>query len=503
MLIGRVFLWLSLVCVGLDVRAETTGRTRLAREARAILSNKCFACHGPDRDRRQADLRLDTATGVQRVIRRDSDSGGALLDRIHSDDPNRQMPPPKMGKPLTSAELQTLTAWVDSGGEFTGHWAFDVPIRPAVPSGRNAVNHFIDAEIRRQGLIANPPASMAAQFRRAALLLTGLPPTRHSIDRLARGEIDYETYVDELLASPAFGQHFGRYWLDLVRYGDTHGRNLDNYREMWPYRDWVIRAFNDNLPFDRFLIEQLAGDLFPNATTDQRIASGFNRLNLTTTEVGSIYAESFARNVSDRTDAFGTVFLGLTTQCAACHDHKYDPLTQREYYSLSAYFNSLDGSAVDENSKAPAPFIRLPTEAQRRGVAEIDTEIARLREELAGPIEAVDDAQRQWELGPWTQGRTDRRHSIAVGETTQCGPFPAESIYAAFDRRYASELRDFVPDESFEHDGVVFEWQSLPKWAPLERFDLPTEGFGTDVNLVHQTLLAKKSQRATLLVQTS
>ena len=451
---------------------------------------------------RQADLRLDIEPGVRRAIGRDEAGVPKLLERIRSDAPDRRMPPPGTGNPLTRAELQTLTAWVNSGGEFTGHWAFEAPIRPTVPPGAKAIDHFVDVEIKRQGLTANPPASMAAQLRRATLLLTGLPPTGESIERLSRGEFDYEAYVDELLMSPAFGQHLGRYWLDLVRYGDTHGRNLDNYREMWPYRDWVINAFNQNLPFDRFLTEQLAGDLLNDATTAQKIASGFNRLNLTTNEVGSIYAEAFARNVTDRTDAFGTVFLGLTTQCAACHDHKYDPLTQREYYSLFAYFNSLDGSAVDENRKAPAPFIRLPTEPQRRGVAEIETEIKKLRAELAGPIEAVDKAQREWEDGRWADGRSDRRHSIFPGKPSRCGPFPSESIYAAFDRRYASELRDFVPDESFEHDGVVFKWQPLRQWAPLERFELPTADNGTDVNVIHQQLIAQIPQRVTLLLQT-
>ncbi|MEO1527257.1 MAG: PSD1 and planctomycete cytochrome C domain-containing protein [Planctomycetota bacterium] len=500
MVTARVFLCIGLAFVTLSVRAEN----RLASRARSILSNKCFACHGPDDERREAELRLDEKTGVRRALDIDQEGTPKLLGRIQSHDVSVQMPPPRAGKPLTAREIETLTAWVKSGGELADHWSFEPPRQTTVPADSHPVDHFLDTEIARLGLTANPPASEAAQLRRASLLLTGLPPTRAQIEQLRTGKFDYETFVDELLASPAFGEHFGRYWLDLVRYGDTHGRNLDNYREMWPYRDWVIDSLNANLPFDRFLSEQLAGDLYPNATIEQQIASGFNRLNLTTTEVGSIYEEVFAQNVIDRTNAFGTVFLGLTTQCAACHDHKFDPITQREYYSLYAYFNSLDGSAVDENRKAPAPFVRLPTEAQRSGLADVNAEIAKLRGELAGPIDAVDEEQRTWEA----RLRAGRRpslsdHFVRFSEVAVCGPFPAESSYAAFDRNYTSELGDFHATETFDHDGVRFFWRLLPDWEPLKPTELPVEVHGTNVTVLHQTLLSEGPQRVTLLLKTT
>ena len=186
---------------------------------------------------------------------------------------------------------------------------------------------------------------------------------------------------------------FGRYWLDLVRYADTHGAHLDNYREMWPYRDWVINALNENMPYDQFAMKQIAGDLLPDSTDADQIASGFNRLNVTTNEAGSIYEEVFTRNCIDRTNAFGTVFLGLTLECAACHDHKYDPISQDEYYSLLAYFNSLDGTALDQNRKDPPPTISVPSADQKELMDEFDQSIDFLRGEMSGPIESVDRAQ--------------------------------------------------------------------------------------------------------------
>ena len=393
----RIFLCFCCFLIAPIMRAEDSTSRRLAQRARSILSQHCYDCHGPDARERQADLRLDTPAGLKRALASGNDGANKLLHRVNSQDPDSQMPPPRAGRPLAAQDIQALESWIKTGGEFTPHWSFVPPRKLATPDGAHPIDHFLNAEIRRRGLTPNPPAAEAAQLRRVALLLTGLPPTREQIERLGSGEFNYEAFVDELLNSTAFGQHFGRYWLDLVRYGDTHGRNLDNYREMWPYRDWVIESFNSNLSFDKFITEQIAGDLLPDATLQQKIASGYNRLNLTTTEVGSIYEEVFAQNVMDRTDAFGTVFLGLTTQCAACHDHKFDPISQRDYYSLSAFFNSLDGNAVDENSRAPAPFVRLPTEAQKRGLTEIQHEIARLRAELSGPIKSVDIAQREWE----------------------------------------------------------------------------------------------------------
>ncbi len=273
---------------------------------------------------------------------------------------------------------------------------------------------MINARIQQAGLQANGRADRSALLRRVCLDLTGLPPSREQIESFLQDPSPdaYERLVDQLLDSPYFGQHMGRHWLDLVRYADTHGLHLDNYREMWAYRDWVIDAMNANMPFDQFVTCQLAGDLLPDAGEAEKIASGFNRLNVTTNEGGSIYDEVFARNVMDRTDAFGTIFLGLTTGCAVCHDHKFDPISMRDYYSLFAFFNSLDGQAMDANVKDPAPVIPVPTEEQRKLLAEYEQSLRDLQQQMLSPIDTVDQAQQAWERslaeGAEPQGDTSR-----------------------------------------------------------------------------------------------
>ncbi|KAA5542550.1 DUF1553 domain-containing protein [Roseiconus nitratireducens] len=382
-----------------------------AQDVRPILSDHCYACHGPDEKDRQAGLRLDTAEGIASVT--DSGEDSELIRRVRSDDAYEVMPPPEFNKPLSAQQQQILASWAASGGHFQRHWAFVPPEKVEVPdSADHPIDHFIDRAIEDKGLQPNGPAGDSALLRRVCLDLTGLPPNRDQIERVQSGQLKYEALVDELLQSPEFGKHFGRYWLDLVRYADTHGLHLDNYREMWPYRDWVIDAINDNMPFDQFVTEQLAGDLLPDATLAQQVASGFNRLNVTTSEGGSIYEEVFARNVIDRTDAFGTIFLGLTTQCAVCHDHKFDPITQKDYYSLSAFFNSLDGRALDDNREDPPPVVTVPSDEQRQRLAEFDRELASLREEMAGDIASVDAAQRAWEQSIQSAGEGERHDRV-------------------------------------------------------------------------------------------
>ncbi len=375
-----------------------------SRDIRPILSDHCFACHGPDEHERATGLRLDTGEGLAEVVDTSDVDASEIVLRIDSSDADEVMPPPAFNKALTREQKDKLRLWITAGANFESHWAFspprvsessaDVDARPGQP-----IDGFIDGAIIEAGLAINPPADRRTLLRRVCLDLTGLPPTREQIDTFLSDKSPdaFSTLVDELLRSRHFGQHVGRYWLDLVRYADTHGLHLDNYREMWPYRDWVIDAFNDNMPFDQFITHQLAGDLLPDATDNSRIASGFNRLNVTTSEGGSIYDEVFARNCMDRTDAFGTVFLGLTTGCAVCHDHKFDPISQRDYYSLLSFFNSLDGKALDNNVKDPAPVIAVPSEDQSAKIAALDQTLASLAAEKAGPNESVDAAQAAWE----------------------------------------------------------------------------------------------------------
>lgn len=382
------------------------------REILPVLAEHCFACHGPDAAERQGGLRLDdpeqafapTDSG-QVVIARGNPDSSPLIERIETTNPSEVMPPPETHKPLSADQKSLLRTWIAQGAAYAPHWAFIPPRKHLPPRGagvdakNDLIDHFLDAAIIERGLTPTPPADRRSLLRRLTFDLTGLPPTREELDHFLRDRSPdaYEAVVDRLLLSPRFGEHFSRYWLDLVRYGDTHGLHLDNYREMWPYRDWVISAINNNLPYDQFIIEQLAGDLLPEATLEQRIASGFNRLNVTTSEGGSIYEEVFVRNVVDLTDSFGTIFLGMTVGCAVCHDHKFDPLTQRDYYSLFAFFNSLDGQALDGNAKDHPPVVRVPTAEHLEQLAEVARLRESLQKELQTPIPSVDTAQRAWQ----------------------------------------------------------------------------------------------------------
>ncbi|TWU14987.1 Planctomycete cytochrome C [Novipirellula galeiformis] len=406
--------WAFVVAFAANVPAQPVD---FGRDVRPILSDHCFACHGPDEEHREADLRLDASVGVLSVVQPEQVDQSELISRILSDDADTLMPPPKFGKPLSQAQIEILKQWVAQGATYGEHWAFETPQKKSVPavampSATEAIDAFIDAELRRIGLPPNAAADRRTLLRRVSLDLTGLPPSQRDAEQFLNDTSAeaYERLVDRLLQSHHYGEHMARYWLDLVRYGDTHGLHLDNFREMWLYRDWVIDAFNENMPMDQFITEQLAGDLLPEATVSQKIASGFNRLNVSTNEGGSIVEEVFARNVIDRTDAFGTIFLGLTTGCSVCHDHKFDPITAADYYSLSAFFNSLDGKAMDGNIKDSPPSIQVGTPEQLKEVAEFDQAIKEIRQQMEGPLETVDQAQLIWEssLGTtpkseWTQ----------------------------------------------------------------------------------------------------
>ncbi len=338
-----------------------------AREVLPILSDKCFACHGPD-TRKAKDLRLDSyeaATRNRKGIRSidpDNLEDSELIFRIHDeDDP---MPPEDHGKPLTEAEKDILTRWVKQGGEYASHWAFVPPIKGSKAPKNEVIDFYIEKGLKAQ----NPPVSFAEEAsrdvlaRRAALVLTGLPPEPVLLEQFLadKSQKAYEQFVDRLLASPQYGEHQARYWLDAIRYGDTHGLHLDNKRGIYPYRDWVVRAFNENLPIDDFVTWQLAGDLLPNSTITQKIATGYVRMNPTTSEGGAIPAEFQAKNNFDRTETLGTVMLGMTMSCARCHTHKYDPITHQEYFSLLAFFNSTAESPLDGNKYDHGPAMKAP-----------------------------------------------------------------------------------------------------------------------------------------------
>ena len=340
-----------------------------ARDVLPILSNKCFVCHGPDA-KGEGQLRLDTheaATEIRsgyQAINSKLPEQSELLARINSvEDP---MPPADARKQLTSAERVVLSHWVRQGGNYAMHWAFVPPEKktPAIKDGsiRNEVDAFLLMKMQSEGIDFAPEADRRILARRVALTLTGLPPEPEQLQQFLSDASDgaYEKFVDELLQSPRYGEHQARYWLDAVRYGDTHGLHLDNRRGIYPYRDWVVRALNQNLPIDQFITWQLAGDLLNDPTLEQRVATGYVRLNPSTGEGGAIPAEFQMKNNFDRVETLGTVFLGISLTCARCHTHKYDPIPQTEYYRLLAFFNSTAEPSMDGNKYEYGPVAKTP-----------------------------------------------------------------------------------------------------------------------------------------------
>jgi hypothetical protein len=388
-------------------RAEED-RVLFNRDIRPILSENCFACHGPDAKNRKGKLRLDTREGALQP-RKDraaavvpgKSAESELVLRVVATDRAELMPPPETGKKLTPQQITLLKKWIDQGAEWQGHWALIKPERPRLPVVkdeafvRNPIDRFILARLEKEGLKPSGPADRITLLRRASFDLTGLPPTTTELDAALNDKSErwYETAVDRLLASPRYGEHMARYWLDLARYGDTHGLHFDNERALWKYREWVINSFNRNKRFNDFTIEQLAGDLLPNATLEQKIATGFNRCNVTSNEGGSITEELLVRYAVDRTETMGTVFMGLTLGCAVCHDHKFDPFTQKDFYQLMAYYNSAADAAFDGNITAPPPILRMPTAEQDARFKALEQQAAAVRKKIADALAGVDYAE--------------------------------------------------------------------------------------------------------------
>jgi len=348
---------------------------RFDRDVRPILSENCFECHGPDAAKRKADLRLDTGELGQAVVVAGKPGESELFRRITHADPTERMPPQESGRMLTPANIETLRGWIEQGGEWGKHWAFIPPKRPVVPATlgsawpRGAIDRFIVAKLRESGIRPSPEADRETILRRLTFDLTGLPPSPVEIDAFLADTATgaYERVVDRLLASPRYGERMAVDWLDAARYADSHGYSLDRRRVMWPWRDWVIAAFNDNMPFDQFATEQLAGDLLPGATLAQKVATGFNRNHSIQSEGGVINEEYRVETVVDRVETTTAVFLGLTFGCARCHDHKYDPISQREFYEFYALFNNVPETAHVGNSdkQADKPFVKVPSLVQR------------------------------------------------------------------------------------------------------------------------------------------
>jgi mono/diheme cytochrome c family protein len=388
------------------------GRVDYQRDVRPILSDKCFRCHGPDAQQRQAGLRLDDpqaalqpAESGRRPIVSGQPDASELVRRIYSGDDAERMPPADSGKSLTDAEKELLRRWIAEGADMSQHWAFVAPKRPPLPQvrnthwPRNGIDLFVLARLEALGLQPAPEADRNTLIRRVTLDLTGLPPTPDEVDAfLADQRPDaYERLVDRLLQSVHYGERMALDWLDAARYADTHGYHIDAGRDMWPWRQWVIEAFNRNLPFDQFIVEQLAGDLLPNASRDQLIASGFNRNHMINFEGGAIPEEYHTAYVVDRVNTTGAVFLGLTIGCAQCHEHKYDPITQREYYQLYAFFNNVPEKGLDGQKGNAAPFIPVGTPEEEQRLAALRAKEQELQARLQGDWPEVDAEQAHWE----------------------------------------------------------------------------------------------------------
>ena len=375
------------------------------RDVRPILADNCFACHGPDSASRKADLRLDKADVAEEfgaIVPGDLQTS-ELVRRIHLPETDDLAMPPNTGhKRLTTEQRQTLEAWIEQGAVYEPHWSFITPTRPEVPAVetrdwvRNPIDQFILAGLEGAGLMPAEEADRRTLARRLSLDLTGLPPEVAAVEAFVNDKSPefYERYVDSLLESTRWGEHRGRYWLDYARFADTHGIHFDNYREMWSYRDWVINAFNRNMPFDEFTIEQLAGDLLPSASMDQQIASGFNRCNITTNEGGIIDEEYKVLYARDRTETTSAVWMALTTGCAVCHDHKFDPISTKEFYSLSAFFNNTTQAVRDGNIAQTPPIITVPRIEDRARFAELPVQIETAKETV---IRARSDSKKQFD----------------------------------------------------------------------------------------------------------
>lgn len=412
----RLAWFLTTALSGLGLAEDIRAQVVFNRDIRPILADACFHCHGPDPGSRKAGLRLDTREGLfggrdgTVPVVPGKPQVGSLLLRIRSTDPDEVMPPPEAHRQLKPAEVERIERWIAQGALWQPHWslvAAQRPVPPLVRRGdwpRNPLDRFVLAKLEAAGLEPAPEADALTLLRRLSLDLTGLAPPVSLVQRFegkaTLSDDEVGRLVDDFLKLPAYGEHRARYWLDAARYGDTHGLHFDNYREMWPYRDWVVRAFNRNQPYDQFSIEQIAGDLLPNRSDEQLIATGFQRCNITTNEGGTIDEENLANYAVDRVQTLGWVYLGLTTNCAQCHDHKFDPITARDFYSLAAFFRNTTQQAKDGNVKdGRGPVLVIPSEADRGRWQEIPAAIEMARK-------AREDRRRDGssEFAAWLSG---------------------------------------------------------------------------------------------------
>lgn len=415
--------------VGFSAVADAAEPISFNRDIRPILSDKCFSCHGPDNEHRAAELRLDVTAdgedyfGAYFAIEPGDPEASDLVSRIYSKNKRIVMPPPEAHLELTDAEKRLLVEWIEQGATYEKHWAFVPPTKPKLPEverkdwPRTTFDHFVLAKLEAKGLQPNTEADRATLLRRLTLDLTGLPPTPEELDAFLADESDgaYERAVDRLLASPHFGERMALTWLDASRYADTNGFSIDDHRDMWLWREWVIDAYNKNMPYDQFVTEQLAGDLLPDATETTRLATGFLRNSMNTHEGGTIPEEYRVTYIADKVNTVSTVFMGLTMQCAQCHDHKYDPISHRDYFSFYAFFDTADIRGYGATNANTAPLIRASGQLTSDEQYQQDTQrrIATLERYLLHPPELV-EARAQWESSAKADAQGELAAALAV-----------------------------------------------------------------------------------------
>ncbi len=434
------------------------------RDIRPILSDNCYSCHGPDKDKRKAKLRVDTREGLFTKIKDKAPvvpgnlAESEIYRRITAQDPDEVMPKSNTGKKLSPAQIALLKRWIEEGAKWEGHWAYIVPTRPALPEVKktswpeNAIDHFILARLESEKVQPSPEANKRTLIRRLSFDLTGLPPSQKDVEQFARDTSpkSYENLVDRLLASPHFGERMAIYWLDAVRYADTDGFHADNYRSVYPYRDYVINAFNSNLPFDQFTIDQIAGDLLPNATREQKIASTYNRLHRTTEEGGSQAKEYLAKYAADQVRTTSTTWLGSTMACCECHDHKFDPFLTKDFYSFEAFFADVKEVGVGKPESVP-----IPDEMQAPRLAHFETEKTRLQKILDTTTPEIAALQEQWEK------RMAEQPLPQFGQWYSIGPFKGENFDGAF--RQAFEPESEIDLSKTYHNNEL-KWIAQPGW---------------------------------------
>ena len=439
MRLHRYSLTAACLFAALSASAE---KVQFNRDIRPIFSDTCYACHGPDENKVKGKLRLDSLEAGRKggksgepAITPGHPEKSEVMKRLLTTDADDHMPPAEFHKVLTKDQIALVEQWIKEGAEYQGHWAFQIPVKPAVPktpTGGNAIDGFLAQGLATKGLKPNGDAPKATLLRRAALDLTGLPPSDGDLQAFLADATPeaWPKAIDRLMASPHYGENMAMQWLDFARYADSNGFQSDTQRTMWPYRDWVIKAFNDNKPFDVFTIEQLAGDLLPNATRDQIVATAFHRNHRLNGEGGRIVEEWFAENVIDRIETTGSTWMGLTMNCCRCHDHKYDPISQKEFYQFFAYFNSNDesgvlgefgGSGSTRRGGNTAPLLSLPTEEQQIKIDETAAALASAEATLKGIPSSQPELFAQW---------LERQRTAFSKEGVTWQPLPDEKVTA-------------------------------------------------------------------------